>query len=184
MAAKQPVVKFQDVEEIDIAVDVPETIMGADLQLADIQEITAELSGAPGVQYPVWIREMAQVADPTTQTFIVRVAMQAPPGVRVLPGMTARVTLSYRRASVLGSRILVPVAAVSQQPTGEQVAWIVGADGKVAPRPVKVGEATGGQIEILEGLQPGERIAVAGLSFLREGMQVRDLGDALGGGQS
>jgi multidrug efflux pump subunit AcrA (membrane-fusion protein) len=182
--AKQPVVRFQDVEEIDIAVDVPETIMGADIQLADIQEITAELSGAPGIQYPVWIREMAQVADPTTQTFIVRVAMQAPAGVRVLPGMTARVTLSYRRSAALGSRIMVPVSAIGQQPGGKQVVWIVGEGGKVSPRSVKVGETSGGQIQIVAGLEPGERIATAGVSFLRDGMTVRDLGDALGGGQS
>ena len=46
---------------------------------------------------------------------------------------------------------------------------------------MKIGEATGGRIEIAEGLQPGDRIAVAGVTFLREGMKVRDLGDALGG---
>jgi multidrug efflux pump subunit AcrA (membrane-fusion protein) len=40
----------------------------------------------------------------------------------------------------------------------------------------------GGQIEITEGLEPGDRIAVAGVTFLRDGMKVRDLGDALGGG--
>jgi membrane fusion protein, multidrug efflux system len=35
----------------------------------------------------------------------------------------------------------------------------------------------------LDGLQPGDRIAVAGVSFLREGMRVRDLGNALEGSQ-
>ena len=54
---------------------------------------------------------------------------------------------------------------------------------QVAPRTVKLGDATGGQIEIVEGLAPGDRIAVAGVRFLRDGMKVRDLGDALGGGQ-
>ena len=49
---------------------------------------------------------------------------------------------------------------------------------------MKLGAVTGGEIEITEGLQPGDRIAVAGVSFLRDGMKVRDLGDALGGGQS
>ncbi len=60
--------------------------------------------------------------------------------------------------------------------------WVVGADKTVSRRPVTLGTAVGGQIEIVEGLQPGERIAVAGVSFLRDGMEVRDLGDALGGG--
>jgi len=64
------------------------------------------------------------------------------------------------------------------------VAWVIGPEQTVTARKVKLGEASGGRIEILEGLQPGDRIAVAGVTFLREGMKVRDLGDALGGGQS
>ena len=91
-------------EEIEIAVDVPETVMARDIQLADIVQLTAEISGVPGVQFPVQIREIAKVADPTTQTFNVRVVMASPTGVRVLPGMTATVTAVYRRAAILGSR--------------------------------------------------------------------------------
>jgi membrane fusion protein, multidrug efflux system len=182
--AKEPMVRFQDVEEVDIAVDVPETVMIAALRAADIVHMNAEIGGAPGLEFPVRIREVAQVADPMTPTFQVRAAMQSPPGMNVPPGMTARVTLAYRRASILGDRILVPVTAVFKDPTGGQVAWVVGPDQTVSRRPVKLGEATGGRIEIVEGLQPGDRIAVAGVTFLRDGMQVRDLGDALGGGQS
>ena len=178
--AKQPIVRFQDVDEIDIAVDVPETLMAADIQSADIVQMTAELSGAPGVQFPVHIREIAQQSDPTTQTFRMRVAMKVPPGITVLSGMTATVSLTYRRASILGESILVPISAVFKDPGGEAVTWIIGKDDIVERRPVKIGAATGSQIEILDGLQPGDRIAVAGVRFLRPGMTVRDLGDDLG----
>jgi membrane fusion protein, multidrug efflux system len=181
--AKEPVVNFKDLEEVDIVVDVPETVMATDIRSADIVQMQAELSGARGLDFPVQIREIAQVADPTTQTFPVRVAMQSPPDVTVLPGMTATVTVDYRRANILGSRILVPISAVMQSESGEQAAWIVGPDMVVSRRPVKIGEATGGQLEIVEGLQPGDRIAVAGVTFLRDGMKVRDLGDGLGSGQ-
>jgi membrane fusion protein, multidrug efflux system len=51
----------------------------------------------------------------------------------------------------------------------------------VASRKVTLGQALGGHVEIIDGLQPGDRIAAIGASFLREGMRVRDLGDALGG---
>jgi len=182
--AKEPVVKFQDVDEIDVAVDVPETVMAADLRSADIVQLLAEFSGAPGLQFPVHIREIAQRADPTTQTFRVRAAMKASPDVNLLPGMTATVAFTFRRASILDSRILVPIAAVFKDATGEQVAWVVGPEQTVSRRPVKLGAVTGGQIEIVDGLQPGDRIAVAGVTFLRDGMKVRDLGDALGGSQS
>lgn len=181
--ANEPVVRFQDANEIDIAVDVPESVMIADIRTADIVEMFAELSGAPGLQIPVRVREVAQVADPTTQTFNVRVAMKATPGITALPGMTATVTVTYRRAGILGSRILVPISAVFKDSSGGQAAWVLGPDQTVTRRLVKTGEATGGQIEIMDGLQPGDRIAVAGMTSLREGMKVRDLGNALGGGQ-
>lgn len=181
VTAKQAIVKFQDVDEIEILVDVPETIMAADLRQADIVETIAEFSAAPGLQFPVEIREIAQRADPVTQTFQVRAIMRSPPDLNLLPGMTAAVALTYRRANILGNPILVPIAAVSSQPQGAQIVWVVGADQSVSPRPVKLGEATGGMVEITAGLQPGDRVAVAGVTFLRAGMKVRDLGNALGG---
>jgi RND family efflux transporter MFP subunit len=181
VTARQPVVKFQDVDEIDVVVDVPETVM-AGIRSADIVQILAEFSGVPGIPFPVHIKEVAQRADPATQTFQIRVAMRAPPDANILPGMTATVTAIYRRASILGGRILVPVAAVSQDAADGQVVWVLGPEQTVTRRPVKLGAATGGRVEVADGLQPGDRIAVAGVSFLRDGMAVRDLGDALGGG--
>ena len=141
------------------------------------------LAAAPGQQFPVRIKEVAQVADPTTQTFQVRVAMKAPRNILVLPGMTATVVATYRRPDALGRRILVPISAVYKEDTGDQVAWVIGPNQMVSRRLVKMGSAAGGQIEIVDGLRPGDRIVVAGAPFLSEGMKVRDLGDALGGVQ-
>ncbi len=182
VTAKQPIVRFQDVEEIEIVMDVPESVMAADLLRAEVLELQAEVSGAPGITFPARIGEIAQVADPVTRTFKVRAAARAPDGIRALPGMTASVTMSYRRANVLGIRKLVPVAAVAKRESGQQVVWVIGADGAVAAREVQVGAVEGGEIEITQGVEPGDRIAIAGVTFLRDGMKVRDLGDALGGG--
>lgn len=178
---KAPIVRFQDAQELDIVVDVPETVM-ANVRRSDIVEIVAEFSSAPGLRFPLEIREVAQNADPATQTFKVRAAMRAPTEVNILPGMTAQVNLSYRRSSILGDRILVPVTSVFKNDSGKQVVWIV-KEGLVAARPVKLGEAVGNELEIVEGLEPGEQIVVAGVALIRDGMKVRDLGDQLGGGQ-
>jgi multidrug efflux system membrane fusion protein len=180
--AKEPIVKFKDVDEIVVAVDVPETFMASDFRSADIVEMLAEFSGAPGLRFPVHITEVAQAADPATQTFRVRAAMKVPPNVNLLPGMSATVTLTYHRANILGDRILVPVSAVFKGADGEQIAWALGSEGTVSRRPVKLGTATGSRVEVVDGLQPGDRIAVAGVTFLRDGMKVRDLGDVQGGG--
>jgi multidrug efflux pump subunit AcrA (membrane-fusion protein) len=174
------VVQFQDVDEIDIAVDVPEAVMAADIRLAEIVNIAAEMTSVPGVQFSGRIREVAQVADPVTQTFNIRVAIEAPPEIRILPGMTASVTVAYRRASVLGSRVLVPVEAIDKSADGVQRAWVLGEDNKVVSRSVVLGSAEGGRVEVVSGLEPGDRIVIAGVRFLQDGMLVRDLGDALG----
>ncbi len=181
--ANKPVVTFQNLDEIDVVADVPEAAIAAGIRSPAITNMIAELSAVPGRQFPVRVKEVAQVADPTTQTFPVRVVMRAPRGVTVLPGMTATIVATYQRPGTQGKRILVPISAVYNQDSGDQVAWVVGAYEMISRRVVKMGAATGGDVEILAGLRPGDRVVVAGAPFLSEGMKVRDLGDALGGDQ-
>jgi RND family efflux transporter MFP subunit len=178
--AKQPVLKFQDVEEIEIAVDVPENVMASVVRTSDIVQLLAEFAAAPGQQFPVHIKEVAQRADPVTQTFTIRVAMKSPEGLNLLPGMTATVAMTYRPAGILGGQVRVPLSAVDQASPGSPAVWVIGPDDLVNRRAVRVGQISGDRIEVLDGLQPGDRIAVAGVTFLREGMKVRDLGDSLG----
>lgn len=180
VSAGQPIVRFQDFEEVNIAVDVPEAMMAADLRRPDIVGLVAQFSAAPGMEFPVEFRELAQVADPTTQTFRVRLTMLAPEGVRLLPGMTAVVRVEHRSLSADAGAILVPITSVYRDPTTEAVVWVIGSDDMVERRPVTIGPISGGRVRILDGLRPGERIASAGVSQLRAGMRVRDLGDALG----
>lgn len=178
--ANKPIVKFQNTEEIDIVVDVPETVMAAGFRQANIARMVAEFSHAPGRQFPVRVKELAQVADPATQTFQVRFSMKAPPRTTALPGMTATVAVTYRRPPAPQNRAFVPISAVTKQDTGQQVVWVLAPDGTVRCRSVAMGEVKNGQVEIVGGLRPGERIAVAGADYLRDGMKVQDLGDALG----
>lgn len=179
IAAGQPIVRFQNFESINIAVDVPEAVMAADLRREDIVALTAEFSAAPGRQFPVEIREVSQLADPVTQTFRVRLSMAAPPGALLLPGMTATVQIEHRsRAAGVGA-VRVPITAVYKGSSDAPVVWVINAQDVVEPRSVQLGGAIGGEALITEGLEPGERIAIAGVSQLAEGMQVRDLGDAL-----
>jgi RND family efflux transporter MFP subunit len=179
--AQTPVVLFQSLEEIDIAVDVPEAIMTTEIRSAEAERTIAEFTGVPGRQFPVKIAEVAQIADPVTQTFNVRFSMNVPPNLNLLPGMTSRVTMFMRTPAVQGQSFLVPVSAVARDSSGEAVVWVIGKNDSVTRKPVKIGEPTGDDINILEGLQPGDRIAISGVSFLRQGMKVRDLGNALGG---
>jgi RND family efflux transporter MFP subunit len=176
----KPAVQFQNAGDIDIAVDVPEAAMSAGFRSGDVASITAEFTNAPGMTFPVRVKEVGQVADPATQTFPVRFTTRAPRRPVVLPGMTATVEVTYRLPRTATRRMLVPVSAITNE-AGGQMAWVVGRDNTVRCRNVKMGNVKDGEVEILSGLRPGERIAIAGAAFLRDGMKVRDLGNALGG---
>jgi len=80
-----------------------------------------------------------------------------------------RVRLEQAQAS---NAITLPQQAVTRSPQGDSV-MVVAADGKVAPRPVKVGAQQNGQWVILDGLKAGEQVMVDGFQKLRGGAPVK-----------
>ena len=87
----------------------------------------------------------------------------------LLPGLYVRVRLEQAQAS---NAIVLPQQAVTRSTQGDTV-MVVAPDGKVAPRPVKVGNAQGGGWVILDGLKAGEQVMVDGFQKLRGGAPVK-----------
>ena len=106
--------------------------------------------------------------DQTSGQITLRAEVPNPTGV-LLPGMYVRVHLEQAE---MPTGIVVPQQAVTRGSTGDSV-MVVSADGKVAPRPVKVGAAQGGQWIILEGVSTGEMVMVDGFQKLRPNAPVK-----------
>jgi len=106
--------------------------------------------------------------DPTSGQITLRAEVPNPTGL-LLPGMYVRVRLEQAETP---SGIVVPQQAVQRGSTGDSV-MVVGADGKVATRPVKIGTAVQGQWVVLEGLQAGEKVMVDGFQKVRPGVPVK-----------
>jgi hypothetical protein len=73
---------------------------------------------------------------------------------------------------------VVPVQAVQTGPDNRFI-YVVGADGKVAQRPVKV-PLIDGPIAVVEGVQPGDRVVTEGAQNLRPGSAVAEASPAGG----
>ena len=101
--------------------------------------------------------------------------MPQPENLNIFPGMTATVTLSVGSSATPDYSILIPAIAVVAKPDGTSYVWEVDPkDMTVHQRNVKVGSLSGSDdIRIIEGLKGGEKIAVAGVLKLKEGMKVR-----------
>jgi multidrug efflux system membrane fusion protein len=50
--------------------------------------------------------------------------------------------------------------------------YLVNADSTVSVRPVKLGVTDGDRVEVLSGLQPGDRVVIDGADKLRDGAKI------------
>jgi membrane fusion protein (multidrug efflux system) len=95
--------------------------------------------------------------DPTTGQVALRAEIPNPDGL-LLPNQYVRVRLSQAE---LPSAMLVPQQAVTRGANADTVT-VVGADGKPAPRTIKIGSQQGSNWVVLDGLKPGEQVVVDG----------------------
>lgn len=106
--------------------------------------------------------------DPNSGTIRAHARIANPDGF-LTPGM-------FGRARLLGSgtyrAMLVPdTAIVTDQ--ARKIVYVVGKDGKVAPRPVVTGPPADGLRVIKQGLTAGDRVVIEGLTTLQPDMPVQ-----------
>ena len=133
-----------------------------------------------GVGERWWTGEVTRIAmqaDPESRLMEVEITFQrtGPSGASysavggaLIPGSLATVEI------VVGSReeaLLIPQVAFRNGGV-----WVVDEAGAARYRSVEVGLRTSTRAEILEGLQEGDRVVVAGASLLSEGVQTRVVG--------
>jgi RND family efflux transporter MFP subunit len=111
------------------------------------------------------VRAVAPVVDRKTRLGTVYVTL--PPNSGLKPGMFARVEIAAYRTAALA----VPQGALVWR-NGQNAVFAI-RDGTASLRPVKTGLRQDGWIGITEGLAAGERVAVAGAGFLKDGDRVR-----------
>mgnify|MGYP006272724059 CR=1 FL=1 len=100
--------------------------------------------------------------DPSSGQITLRAEVPNPKG-QLLPGLYVRVRIEQAEAP---QAVLLPQQAVSRGNSGDTVR-VVGSDGQVSTRTVKVGSARDSQWVVLDGLKDGEQVMVDGFQKLR-----------------
>ena len=146
------------------------------VELAAGDAVEVMLDAVPGRTLNGRIRRVFPGADPASRLVPVEVALAARDAQLARPGFLARVRFALdARQGVL----LVPASAVIGG-AGDQAAFVV-EENRAVRRPVRTGLSSEGRVEIVEGLEPGELVIVAGGSGLRDGSEVRIVNDAPSG---
>ena len=106
--------------------------------------------------------------DPNTGSVQMRAEFPNPQR-ELLPGTFVRIRFPEAE---MEQAIRVPQRAVQMSPQGQSV-MLVDAEGKAAPRPVKVGAMAGTDWIVVDGLKGGEQVIVNGLQKARPGTPVK-----------
>jgi RND family efflux transporter MFP subunit len=156
-----------DMGSLEIEVDVNEAYIA---KVSIGQAVEATLDAYPGWQLPSTVRTIIPTADRQKATVKVRIAF-AELDSRILPDMGVKVSFLSSEDTALDSRAqaLIPRQAV-REIDGQQVVFKF-RDGRLAMRSVKPGEKRISEIEILEGISPGDTVVVSDLSKLRDGQR-------------
>ena len=115
----------------------------------------------PGRVFHAKVTFIAPSVDPATRRVAVRAEIANPDGL-LKPEMFADFAIVTGRASL---SLAAPEAAVIYEGGAAHV-WLARADGTLALQPVRVGRSAHGYVEMVDGLQAGDRIATSGALFI------------------
>jgi membrane fusion protein, multidrug efflux system len=130
------------------------------------QEVQLQVEAYPGRTFPGQVTRIAPAVDVQTRTLALEARVPNGPGL-LGPGFFARGGILTRREA---QAAFVPAEAVAYF-VGMTKVFVIAGD-RAVERQVKTGSRDGARVEVLEGVKPGETVAVSGLAQLYDGAPV------------
>ncbi|MFF0229011.1 efflux RND transporter periplasmic adaptor subunit [Micromonospora sp. NPDC005254] len=174
VTAGTPLLTVVDTGQLGLLAEVDETDV---LLVKAGVGATVELDAVTGASYDATVRSVDVLPTSSAQggvTYRVRLTLgpgklaEDAPAPTPRPGMNAIVHLRVREAA---DAVTVPASAVFSA-DGRDAVWVV-RDGKADRAPVTVGVQGSDLVQILNGVQAGDRVVVRGTDQVRDGQEVR-----------
>lgn len=154
---------IDDIHEIKLDFSVPSSFLPV---LKPGTPVDATTDAAPGVVFQGKVESVDTRVDPVTRSVLVRAIIPNPDSI-LKPGLLMQVTLQNN----LREALVIPEESVLQK--GEKhTVLVVGADDTVAEKIIETGARRPGIVEVLEGLDPQDRVIIRGGMRVRSGQKV------------
>ncbi len=152
----QTLLTIYDPNHMQLVANVRESLA---MKLKVGQEVAAKLESLDH-QCMATVSEVVPQADIGSRSFQVKVSGPCPPG--IYSGMFGRILLPLEEEQI----VVIPAAAVRRVGQLTFVDCVVG--DQLSRRHVQIGRVLESDLEVLSGLQPGERVLVAGGTQARQ----------------
>ncbi|MDR2208189.1 MAG: efflux RND transporter periplasmic adaptor subunit [Azoarcus sp.] len=157
-------INIEDIAVLKLDFRLPERYL-ARLKPGQNLEVTSDV--VPGVTFPAEVEAIDPLVDAEGRAVLLRARLANDEG-RLRPGVFARVRLIVERRDNV---MLIPEAALIPAPGETQYVFRV-SEGVARQVGVKTGMRRAAEVEIVEGLAPGDWVVAAGQFKLRDGMPV------------
>ena len=155
-----PVVTVAQVNILRLRVPVPESL-AAKVKIGDVADVHVQ---ATGEHFTGQVTRFTDALDPSTRTMQVEIDIPNP-NYRLQPGMYADVRLA---ANSRPDALTVPVEAIQRSESKTSV-LVVDPQNRVQARDVQLGVQSSNKVEILAGLNEGEKVIVGNLGAYQPG---------------
>ncbi len=174
ITAGEPLTTLDDLSSIRVEFEAPSVFLSA---LRSGMELEATSDAFPGETFRGTLTHIDTRIDPVTRTLQARAMFPNEDG-RLRPGLLMRVSLTRNERQAL----LIPEGAVVQRGRRAHVYRIEENDNgpRTIERAVDLGTRLPGWVEVRSGLEEGDRVVIHGLMQVRDGGQVRILGEWTG----
>lgn len=154
----------------DVSTLLAKAVVG-ESQIAEVvlgKPVTVKVNAVRDREFKGTVTRLSPAASVPTRNFTAEVSIPNPQGLLKV-GMFANAEIGGQ----LRSKVLaVPEAALVMR-EDQKTVFVATADNKVVQKVLKLGDAAGGWVEVLEGVKEGDRIVVAGQHKLKDGASIR-----------
>ena len=166
-------------ENMYIEAEVPESYLGDVEKGSTVKMVFPVL----GETLNSKVRETSHYISPTNRTFRIEVGVPNKDG-RIKPNLTARLHINDYSSK---GAILIPQSVISENADGQQYVYVARKDSLADPGSIsdavayrsiiKTGKTQGDNVEVTEGIKPGDEIIKEGARSVKEGQEVQILKD-------
>ncbi len=164
-AAGSPLLTIMDVSRIIARANIP-VAQAATLRVGDSAKI---VQAEAGIELEGKVTVVSPAVDPNSTTVEVWVEANNP-GEKMKPGATVRVSIL---AETIPNAIVIPASALLPSDEGGVQVMVVGSDSAAHEKKVELGAREPDKVQVVKGLDAGEKVITGGGVGLEDGAKVR-----------
>lgn len=168
-----PILRVVNLDQMKVAAEIPE------MHLPNIQKNTSAIVSVPvlGIQFNEVVANVGNFINPNNRSFRVEISINNENGA-LKPNMTVEIKVNdYKNPEA----ILVPIKDVLENQNGESYVYLLEVSDeandiyKVVKTFVKLGKTSDNKIEIIEGLEAGDKIVEEGIRLIKDQQLVKNI---------